>query len=101
MRTIDPKEAEKLQADGATIVDIREEDERALERIPGSFHLPMSQLFQKIDTLRRFHVVIFQCATGGRSMMAAGYAQMKGLPNVLDMKGGIEAWKDAGLPLER
>jgi rhodanese-related sulfurtransferase len=100
MRTIDPKEAQKLQADGATIVDVREEDERALERIAGSLHMPMSQLLQKIDNLRRFQTVIFQCATGGRSMMAAGFAEMKGLSNVLDMEGGIEAWKDAGLPVE-
>lgn len=101
MRTIDPKEAQKLQADGATIVDVREEDERAIERIAGSVHLPMSQLLQKIDNLRRFQTIIFQCATGGRSMMAAGFAEMKGLSNILDLEGGIEAWKDAGLPVER
>lgn len=101
MRTIGPKEAEKLQAQGATIVDVRENDERALERIPGSLHLPMSQLLQRIDTLQGFSTVIFQCATGGRSMMAAGFAEMKGFSHVLNMEGGIEAWKDAGLPIER
>lgn len=101
MRIIDPKEAKKLQADGATIVDVREEDERALERIAGSVHVPMSQLPQKIDTLRHVPMIIFQCATGGRSLVAAEFAQMQGLTNILDLGGGIEAWKEAGLPVER
>lgn len=100
MRTIDPKEAQKLQADGATIVDVREEDERTLERIAGSVHLPMSQLLQKVENLRQYQTIIFQCATGGRSMMAAGFAEMRGLSNVLDLDGGIEGWKDAGLSVE-
>jgi rhodanese-related sulfurtransferase len=100
MRIIDPNEAQKLQADGATIIDVREQDERDIERISDSFHMPMSLIMQKIEDLRRFQTIIFQCATGGRSMMAAGFAEMKGFTNVLDLNGGIEAWKDAGLPVE-
>jgi len=46
-------------------------------------------------------MIIFQCATGGRSMVAAEFAQMQGLTNISDLGGGIEAWKEAGLPVER
>ena len=44
LRTVSPAEARRLIADGATLVDVREPDEHARERIPGARHLPLSQL---------------------------------------------------------
>ncbi len=102
MRSISPKEAKTL-ADGsqATIVDIREADERTTERIPGSVHIPMTQLLQRKEELSSYPAAILQCASGSRSMMAAQFLEAQGLPNILDLAGGLIAWGDAGLPVDR
>jgi rhodanese-related sulfurtransferase len=44
---------------------------------------------------------IFYCASGGRSALAAQVAIDMGLSPVVNMSGGVAAWKKAGGPLEK
>jgi rhodanese-related sulfurtransferase len=85
--------AERLRR-GAVLIDVREPDEVARERIPAATHMPLSRLdTARIDGAQ----VIFTCRTGGRT--GANAARLAGcVPGqayVLD--GGLEAWKAAGL----
>ena len=43
MKTITPQDAAALLRDGGTLVDVREPDEHAHERIPGARNLPLSR----------------------------------------------------------
>lgn len=43
---------------------------------------------------------VFYCASGGRSAMAAKVAMEMGLGPVVNLTGGVGAWKKAGGPLE-
>ena len=43
LRTIKPSEARRLLDSGAILIDIRESDEHAREKIPGAHHLPLSK----------------------------------------------------------
>ena len=81
------------------LVDVREPDEYAAQRIAGAVLCPLSTLDVQAlppDGLRR---VVFQCGSGKRSAMAAQARLAAGAPRVAHLTGGIGAWKAAGLPV--
>lgn len=100
---IDTAEAKRLLAQPGTIlVDCREADEHARERIAGAKLIPLSGLTAKeIGELGAKRVII-HCRSGRRSLDAA--TRCSGLSNcgveVLSMAGGIEAWRGAGFGTE-
>ena len=71
LRTVSPAEARRLIADGATLVDVREPDEHARERIPGARHLPLSQLDDADLAVHQGKPVIFHCRSGARTLANA------------------------------
>lgn len=91
---VTPFEARKLIADGATLIDIRDPDEHARERIPGAVNMPLSRLADLPAG-----PLVFHCRSG---MRTAGNAQA--LSRAIDggrghvLEGGIDAWRSAGLP---
>ncbi len=105
VKSVSPDEAQRMAADGtAMIVDIR--DVRELERegrIPGSIHAPRGMLEFWVDPESPYFKPVFgeektlvlHCASGWRSLLAAKQLQAMGL-DVVDLKGGFAAWKDAG-----
>jgi rhodanese-related sulfurtransferase len=99
---IDPKTlAARLQAGHATLIDIRERNEYALEHIVGAVSVPLSSLERGRLNLDLQGDVVFHCASGMRTNAncARLAAHVDGAAFVLD--GGIEAWKRAGLGIER
>ena len=111
-QVVEHKPAAELKAlhgaPGVTFVDLR--DPRELERdgmIPGAFHCPRGMLEFWIDPESPYHKdvfasgkeFVFYCNLGWRSALAADVAQQMGLPRVLDMEGGFNAWKERGLPV--
>ena len=92
--------AADLAADRVMLVDVREPNETARERIPGAVLMPLS-VFEPAelpDPAGR--EVVFSCASGIRSVKAAEIALAAGLPYRSHLAGGIKAWKSAGLPTE-
>lgn len=88
----------------AVIVDVREPDEHARERIPGARLVPLSRFdaAEAAAGARPGQRVVMQCRSGRRSLEAAQRAaglSSRGL-EVVSLAGGIEAWKKAGLPTE-
>ena len=95
--TIDVTRARALVDQGAVLVDIREADEHARERVPGARHNPLSRL-SPLDAPPGT-VVIFHCRSGART---AGNAQRLADAAGCDayiLEGGLDAWKRAGLPV--
>ena len=93
----------------AVFVDVREAHERhAAGGLRGSVHAPRGFLEFKIDLEGPLHEpalssgkrLILYCASGGRSTFAAKTLQDMGLGNVCHMAGGINAWAEAGGPIE-
>lgn len=75
--------------------------------IPGSQHVFLGTLLQP-ENAAQFHqekTFVFQCRTGPRAMIAASIAasiaERAGAKRVINLQGGIEAWKRAGLPVTR
>jgi rhodanese-related sulfurtransferase len=98
---IDPRDAQAaLSRSECVLVDVREADEHARERIAGSVLLPLSTLTpQQVNALGANRVAI-HCKSGRRG--ADAVARCAGLAaagiTVVNVRGGIEAWKAAGLP---
>jgi rhodanese-related sulfurtransferase len=97
---LDPGQAAKLVREGrAIIVDVREMDEYRAERIPGTKLMPLSG-FRPEDVPQAEHVIL-QCRSGKRSMDAAHRIAALGRTGLYNLKGGIIAWREAGLPVEQ
>lgn len=100
--TVDAEEAHRLHASGdATIIDVRGPGERQAAHIPGSVHIPLDQLADRIDRIPEDGKVIFQCHSGARSAQACAYLGQHGHEQAYNLDGGIVAWHRSGLPLER
>jgi len=111
VRSIDVEAARGLLNDpGAVFVDVREPAElEQTGRIPGAVHAvrgllefladPESPMHNpKLDRGKR---LVVTCASGGRSMLAARTLMEMGYPEVLNLTGGMTAWRQAGAPVER
>lgn len=106
IETLSIKEALALYGRNEVLfVDIR--DIRELERegrIPGALHAPRGMLEFWIDPEGKYHRkefssgkrIVFFCAAGWRSALATKTAQDMGLRPVCHIKGGFDAWKNAG-----
>jgi rhodanese-related sulfurtransferase len=88
-----------LDSGEAVLVDVREPHEWDAGRVPGARHVQLEHLASQADTIPRDTRVIFQCRLGVRSAMATKAFRASGY-DALSMAGGIQAWHDAGLPLE-
>lgn len=99
---IDVDEArEMLQRDDVALIDVREPHEYEAGHVPGSRLIPVNSIFSRQSELPREGEIIFICATGARSALAAEMAAAAGLTNPLhNLEGGIVAWAERGHPVE-
>lgn len=110
IETVPAAEAMRRLGDAETLfVDLRDPRELAREgRIPGAFHCPRGMLEFWLDPASPYHkrvlaedrVLLFYCASGWRSALAAKTAREMGLDRVAHIGGGFTAWRDAGGTVE-
>lgn len=100
LREIDA-EAVKTGLDQGKIllIDVREGDEYARERIAGAVSLPLSRFEAAVLPEAGGKTVVLHCASGARSAKAAQILFARGNAEAAHLKGGIAAWKRAGLPV--
>lgn len=99
---LSPEEVRAGIADGTILlVDVREPNEVAAERIPGSVIYPLSRFDPAGLPDPEGKRLVFSCRSGQRSQRAAAAAQGAGLPYEEHMRGGIIGWRQAGFDIER
>lgn len=99
IENLDPKDVARWLAERSVIlIDVREPDEFAAERIHGALLYPMSSFDPRSLPDPGGKKIVFQCGSGMRSARAISACQNAGLDYRSHMKGGIQAWKAAGLP---
>jgi molybdopterin/thiamine biosynthesis adenylyltransferase/rhodanese-related sulfurtransferase len=96
-----PEEAQARVAAGALLVDVREPWEFEVERIPGSELRPLDQLPQWVRELDPERETIFVCRVGERSGLAVDLLRQHGFRRAYNLKGGLVAWVNHRLPVER
>lgn len=98
LKTISIEEAKRMIADGARLVDVREADEAARERIGVAKNIPLSGLGDTLP-LSGDNAIIFHCKAGNRTSANASRLASASICEAYALEGGIEAWKAAGLPV--
>jgi rhodanese-related sulfurtransferase len=83
-----------------TILDVREDDERAYCALPlpptaRDLHIPMHDVSERLEEVRASvgsDPLVVYCHHGVRSMSVATWLSHQGLGNVHNLTGGIDAW---------
>ena len=98
IRQVNVAEAQVLyKRGGVTFLDVRDQQEVNLGKIPGAVHISRGNLETNIEAVvpRDAEVVIY-CASGNRSAFAADTMQQMGYANVCSLAGGIRGWAESG-----
>jgi hydroxyacylglutathione hydrolase len=86
--------------DGAAVIDVREPEEFAAGHVPGAVSLPQADLSSRLGELPRDRPVLVICQGGYRSLRAAQFLRQAGFTDVASVRGGTDAWRAAGRPVE-
>lgn len=82
------------------IVDVREPHEFAGGHVPGATLIPLGQLSSRLSEIPQDKTVVAVCRSGNRSGQATQLLRQQGF-DAHNMQGGMIAWQEAGLPVER
>jgi hydroxyacylglutathione hydrolase len=85
-----------LDADLVTVVDVRGVAEWRTGHLPGAVHVPLGALPAAAATLPRDRPIVVQCLSGARSAIASSVLRRARIPEVIELEGGITAWRQAG-----
>jgi len=81
----------------ATILDVRKKSENYSERLPNAINLPLDDISHSFSELPEAETLYIHCAGGYRSMIFASILKSRGVHNLVDVRGGFGAIKNAGL----
>jgi rhodanese-related sulfurtransferase len=100
-QAVGPSDAVRLLNEGAVLVDVRSKAEFDGGHIIDARHVPQEELAQAAESLKRFKdkVVITCCESGMRSGAATRVLQAQGFTKVVNLRGGLQAWRAESLPL--
>ena len=92
-----------INREEALVVDVREPNEFAAGHVLGAKNLPLARLDASGADLakRKERPVIVYCDGGERSAKALAALKKQGFTRVANLSGGIAAWQQAGLPVEK
>jgi rhodanese-related sulfurtransferase len=82
------------------VVDVRQPDEFNLGHIAGAKLIPLGEIRKRLGELPKGREIVCVCASGSRSRSAAKVLLKEGF-TVLDMQGGMLAWRHAKLPMQK
>ena len=83
------------------VVDVRTNDEWKDGHVAGARHIMGGKLVEHLAELPRDLPVALICGSGYRSTVAASVLARAGFENVVNITGGMAAWEQAALPVER
>ena len=97
MEEITPTELkQRLDAgDDLQIIDVREDNEVAIGRIPNSKHIRLAEVLSRMDEIDPQRETVVHCKMGGRSARAIDALQRSGFKGkLMNLKGGIIGWSN-------
>jgi rhodanese-related sulfurtransferase len=97
-------DATRLMNQGTTLVlDVRDTAEFAAGHLPKARHIPLEELSKRIAEIGKYKqkAVLVTCKSGPRAGAAARLLKQAGFTTVYQLKGGLGAWREASLPLEK
>ncbi len=98
---VSAEEAAKLLEEGeATVIDVRRGDEYQAGHVKGAMWIPVDDVIPRFDELPKDGKLLFICAVGARSGLAAEYAAAMGADTerLFNIEDGTPTWIEKGLP---
>lgn len=93
--TVEELKAKQDAGESFRLIDVREQHEYQLCRIPGAELKPLGQIAQWMHELDPSEALVLQCHHGMRSERACMLLASRGFTNVKNLAGGIDAWSQS------
>lgn len=101
MKEVSPAEGRQLVEQGALLVDVREPEEYASVHAEGAQLVPLSEFEARYSELPKDKTLVMICRSGARSQRAGELLLEQGYGEVVNLRGGTNAWVEDGLPVVR
>jgi rhodanese-related sulfurtransferase len=87
----------------AIVLDVRDAEEYAAGHIPNARHVPVADVEKRWKELEKLkqRPVIVSCRSGNRAAAAAAVLRKNGFAEVFPLKGGMQGWQQANMPVEK
>ena len=92
-----------INREKALVIDVCETEEFAAGHVGGAKNIPLGQLEERLPaTVKNKAVpVVMVCASGARANRAVAVAKKLGYDKAEALAGGLKAWREASLPIEK
>jgi rhodanese-related sulfurtransferase len=103
-KEVGPAEAVQLiNRRDAVVLDVRDAAEYKAGHITNARHIPEKEIESRMKELEKIKSkpIIVSCARGNRSMNVANRLRALGFGEVFSLRGGLAAWQQANMPLEK
>ena len=92
-----------INREKAVVVDVSEADEFAAGHITGARNIPVNQLEERLPQVVKNKAVplVLVCGSGARAQRCLAQAKSLGYEKAVVLGGGLRAWKEANLPVEK
>ena len=92
-----------INREKAVVIDVCEPAEFAAGHVGGAKNIPLAQLQERLPQVAKNKAVpvIMVCAKGGRAARAVGIAKGLGYDKAQPLAGGLTAWRQASMPVEK
>ena len=94
------EQAYQRYQNGDFFLDVRTNEEWDAFHVPGTTHIPLDQLADRVDEVPRDQPVVVVCRSGNRSRSGRDILLNAGFTDVVSVSGGLIAWSNAGYPIE-
>lgn len=100
---VEVSELEKALSEdgGCMVIDVREYPEYAAGRIPQARLMPLALVERRASEIDHSKPIYVICRTGRRSREAQAKLSALGFTDVRNVRGGMQAWQKANLPVEK
>jgi hydroxyacylglutathione hydrolase len=92
---------EKIDDNNIQVLDVRGKSEYDGAHIPNAENIHAGYIVDRMEEVPKDKKVVVHCESGDRSSIAASLLQSKGFDNIINLTGGIAAWKQEGYPVEK
>lgn len=77
---------------GPLLLDVRQDWETKICRLPDAVHIPIEEIELRVDELNRDDAIVVYCHAGVRSAAVAEYLRSLGFKDVRNLAGGLDLW---------
>jgi len=93
--------ARRTSGEAPAVIDVRTPAEYAAGHVPGAINIPFDQVAERIAEVDAPNGVALYCMVGPRARKGESALLAAGYETVFHLEGGLAAWQEAGLPVER